>query len=116
MTSGAEAAAPLDGVRGLVFLGFPLHPAGKPSTARAAHLADVPVPMLFLQGTRDTLAGLDLLRPVIAGLGDRATLVVVDDGDHSFHVRKASGRDDAAVLAGLVSAIAFLDLLDRNPD
>ena len=106
MTSGAEAAAPLDGVRGLVFLGFPLHPAGKPSTARAAHLADVPVPMLFLQGTRDTLAGLDLLRPVIAGLGDRATLVVVDDGDHSFHVRKARGRNDPAVLAGLVSAIA----------
>jgi len=106
MTSQAEALAHLAGVRGLVFLGFPLHPAGKPSTDRAAHLAEVRLPMLFLQGTRDTLAELDLLMPIVEGLGRRAKLVVVEDGDHSFHVRKASGRDDRAVIGELVAAIA----------
>ena len=97
MTSQAAASAPLDEVRGLVFFGFPLHPAGKPGTERADHLADVAVPMLFLQGSRDPLARLDLLRPVLGRLGSRATLHVVADADHSFHVPVRSGRDDAAV-------------------
>ena len=106
MTSQAEATAPLPGVHGLIFLGFPLHPAAKPSDERAAHLAGVRVPMLFLQGTRDALAELGLLRPVVERLGGLATLAVVEDGDHSFHVRKASGRDDAAVVGELVGTIA----------
>jgi hypothetical protein len=87
MTSQAQAEAALPGVRGLVFLGFPLHPAGRPSAERAEHLAEVHVPMLFLQGTRDALAELSLLRPVISRLGDRATLELFEDADHSFHVR-----------------------------
>lgn len=112
MTSQAEALAHLADVRGLVFLGFPLHPAGKPSVERAAHLAGVRLPMLFLQGTGDTLAELDLLTPVVDGLDRRARLVVVADGDHSFHVRKASGRDDRAVIGELVEAIAgWIDTL-----
>jgi predicted alpha/beta-hydrolase family hydrolase len=106
MTSGAQAQAPLDGVRGLVFLGFPLHPAGRPGTARAAHLDRVSVPMLFLQGTRDPLAGLDLLRSVCDHLGARATLHVVEGADHSFAVLKRSGRTNAEVLAELASTIA----------
>lgn len=97
MTSQAQAAAPLPGVRGLAFLGFPLHAAGKPSDERAAHLAQVKVPMLFLQGTRDTLADLSLLRPVVAKLGKRATLQTFEEADHSFHVPARSGRDDAGV-------------------
>ncbi|HEX4782508.1 MAG TPA: alpha/beta family hydrolase [Usitatibacter sp.] len=97
MTSQAQAAAPLPGVRGLAFLGFPLHATGKPSNERAAHLAHVEVPMLFLQGTRDTLAELSLLRPVIEGLGPRATLVTFDDADHSFHVPARTGRTDGEV-------------------
>lgn len=84
MTSQAQAAAPLPGVRGLVFLGFPLHPPGRPGTERAEHLAAVRVPMLFLQGTRDAFAKLDLLRPVVAQLGTGATLHVMEGGDHSF--------------------------------
>lgn len=84
MTSQAQAIAPLEGVRGLVFFGFPLHPAGKPSDERAAHLADVKVPMLFLQGSRDALADLALLRPVVESLGGRATLKVFEGGDHAF--------------------------------
>jgi predicted alpha/beta-hydrolase family hydrolase len=104
MTSQAQADAPLPDVRGLVFLGFPLHPAGKPSDERAAHLADVAVPMLFLQGTRDELANLDLLQPLVARLGTRATLATFADADHSFHVPARTGRKDAQVLA---------DLLDR---
>ena len=106
MTSQAEAAAPMPGVRGLAFLGFPLHPAGKPSDERAAHLAGVRVPMLFLQGTRDDLADLALLRPVIERLGAGAKLVVFEDADHSFHVRAKSGRSDADVLAAAAAAIA----------
>ena len=106
MTSQAEAAAPMPGVRGLAFLGFPLHPAGKPSDERAAHLAGVRVPMLFLQGTRDDLADLALLRPVIERLGAGAKLVVFEDADHSFHVRAKSGRSDADVLAAAADAIA----------
>ena len=97
MTSRAAAAEPLEGVAGLVFLGFPLHPAGKPGVARAEHLAKVAVPMLFLQGDRDELADLTLLRPVVEGLGARATLHVVDHADHMFHVLKRSGRTEDEV-------------------
>src|SRR4051794_6450686 len=86
MTSQAQAKAPLDGVKGLAFFGFPLHPAGKPSAERAAHLSDVKIPMLFLQGTRDALADIDLLKPVVKGLGKRTTLHLTEAADHSFHV------------------------------
>ncbi|KIU51939.1 MULTISPECIES: alpha/beta family hydrolase [Bradyrhizobium] len=106
MTSQAQAKAPLAGVRGLVFLGFPLHPAGKPSSERAAHLAEVKIPMLFLQGTRDALAELDLLEPVVKGLGSRATLHLVQEADHSFHVLKRSGRTDREVMAEVLDAFA----------
>ena len=106
MTSQAQALQPLPGVRGLVFVGFPLHPAGKPSDERAAHLAGVACPMLFLQGTRDELAALDRLQPVLRGLGERATLVLLDDADHAFHVRARSGRTDAATLESMVEATA----------
>jgi predicted alpha/beta-hydrolase family hydrolase len=106
MTSQAQALAPLTGVRGLVFFAFPLHPAGKPSVARADHLAEVGVPMLFLQGTRDALAELDLLQPVVARLGRRAKLVLAPDADHAFHVPASTGRKDADVLAALLDASA----------
>lgn len=106
MTSTAQAEEPLPGVHGLVFLGFPLHPPGKPSDERAAHLDDVAVPMLFLQGTRDTFAELDLLKPLCRRLGIMATLHLFEDGDHSFHVRKASGRTDAEVRAEMIATIA----------
>lgn len=106
MGSQAQAALPLPGVRGLVFAGFPLHPAGRPGLARATHLQQVHVPMLFLQGTRDALAELPLLREALAPLGPLATLHEVDDADHAFHVRKRSGRDDAQVLQELAAAIA----------
>ena len=102
MTSQAQGLQPLDGVRGLVFFAFPLHPAGKPSRERARHLVDVTLPMLFLQGTRDALAELDLLRPTVAGLGARARLALFEDADHSFHVRASSGRRDADVLAEML--------------
>ena len=104
MTSQAQAAAPLAGVRGLAFFGFPLHPAGKPSKDRAKHLADVRLPMLFLQGTRDTLAELTLLEPVVKGLGSLATLHPVRDADHSFHVLKRSGRHDGEVMDEILDA------------
>jgi predicted alpha/beta-hydrolase family hydrolase len=104
MTSQAQALAPLPQVRSLVFFAFPLHPAGKPSDARAAHLANVGIPMLFLQGTNDALAGLDLLRPVVERLGARATLTLIDGADHSFHVPARSGRKDADVLAEVADA------------
>ena len=104
MTSQAQAASPMPGVQGLVFFGFPLHPAGRPSDERAKHLADVRCPMLFLQGTRDELAALELLQPVVRRLGERATLVLFDDGDHSFHVRARSGRTDAQTLAEMLDA------------
>jgi predicted alpha/beta-hydrolase family hydrolase len=106
MTSQAQAAAPLPGVRGLAFVGFPLHPAGKPGVERAAHLAAVKVPMLFLQGTRDELADLALLQGVVQDLGDRATLHLEDDADHAFHVRARSGRSDAQVVQALAVALA----------
>ena len=98
MTSLAASKDPLDGVKGIAFFGFPLHPAGAPGQVRADHLAQVEVPMLFLQGTRDTLADLDLLRPVIDNLGSRATLHVVDEADHGFNVLKRSGRTPADVM------------------
>ncbi len=101
MTSQAAAQHPPDGVRGLVFFGFPLHPPNQPGTKRGDHLAKVTVPMLFLQGTRDTFADLKLLRPVCAKLGARATLHVIETADHSFHVLKSSGRSDGEVLREL---------------
>ena len=106
MTSQAQALAPLPSVRGLVFVGFPLHPAGKPSDERARHLADVLLPMQFLQGTRDELAALDWLHPVVQGLGSRATLVLFEDADHAFHVRASSGRNDRQVMDGMLDAAA----------
>ncbi|MEO7116518.1 MAG: alpha/beta family hydrolase [Caldimonas sp.] len=106
MSSQAQAAEPLPGVRGLVFFGFPLHPADKPSIERAAHLDDVACPMLFLQGTRDELADLGLVRSVTDRLGPRATLVLLDDADHAFHVRKSSGRSDAEMLDAALDAVS----------
>ena len=106
MTSRAAAAAPLEGVSGLVFLGFPLHPAGQPGVTRAEHLSKVALPLLFLQGTRDTLAELDLLRPVVDKLGARATLHVVEHADHMFHVLKKSGRSDEQVKDELADTVA----------
>ncbi len=106
MTSQAQAGSPLPGVRGLVFFGFPLHPAGKPSDERAEHLADVRIPMLFLQGTRDTLAEVKLLKPVVKRLGARATLELFEDADHSFHVPARSGRKDADVRRAMLDAFA----------
>ena len=106
MTSGAAATLPLPGVRGLVFLGFPLHPPGRPAILRADHLDRLDLPMLFLQGTRDQFAHLDLLSPVIARLAPRATLHPVEGGDHSFAVPKRSGRAQADVMNELADAIA----------
>jgi predicted alpha/beta-hydrolase family hydrolase len=106
MTSQAQAIAPLAGVRGLAFLGFPLHPAGKPSAARAAHLSELRIPMLFLQGTRDGLAELTLLEPVVTGLGGLASLHVVHEADHSFHVLARSGRNDREVMNEVLDALS----------
>ena len=106
MTSQAQAEAPLPGVHGLVFLGFPLHPAGKPSDERAAHLFNVKVPMLFLQGTRDALADHALIEPLVKKLGKRASLKLFDEADHSFHVPARTGRKDAQVMAELLDAMA----------
>ncbi len=106
MTSTAAAESPLPGVRGLVFLGFPLHPPGQPGSGRAEHLDRVTVPMLFLQGTRDTFAQLSLLEPVIAGLKPLATLHLIDGGDHSFKVPKSSGRTAEDVMSELAGTIA----------
>jgi predicted alpha/beta-hydrolase family hydrolase len=116
MTSGAQAAEPLADVKGLIFLGFPLHPAGKPGCERAEHLAQVHIPMLFLQGTRDALAELDQLEPVIKSLGKRATLKLFDQADHSFHVPAKSGRKDAEVLADILDTFAqWLDKVIAAP-
>ena len=98
MTSQAQASQPMRGVRGLVFFGFPLHPPGRPSTTRADHLTSVDVPMLFLQGTRDEFAQLDLLRDVVGRLGNRATLHLIDEGDHSFKVPKRTGKSELDVM------------------
>ena len=110
MTSTAQAEEPLPGVRGLVFLGFPLHPPGRPDDKRAEHLARVTIPMLFLQGTRDEFADLALLRPVVQRLGDRATLHLVEGGDHSFKVPKKSGRTEGDVMGELARAIVTWSL------
>jgi uncharacterized protein len=106
MTSQAQAAAPLPGVRGLAFLAFPLHPAGRPSVERAEHLFDVKFPMLFLQGTRDALADLEQLRPLIVRLGERATLQLFQDADHSFHVPARTGRKDPELRSKILNALA----------
>lgn len=106
MTSQAQAAAPLAGVHGLAFVGFPLHPAGKPSSDRAKHLADVHVPRLFLQGTRDTLAELSLIEPVVKHLGPSASLHIVKEADHSFHVLARSGRNDREVMREILDTFA----------
>jgi uncharacterized protein len=105
MTSQAQAASPLAGVQGLAFLGFPLHPAGKPSDERASHLIEAHIPMLFLQGTRDDLADLALLQALAARLGKRATLKLFADADHSFHVPKRSGRTDSQVIGEVSDAL-----------
>ncbi len=106
MTSLAASEAPLAGARGLVFVGFPLHAPNRPGVERAAHLARVTVPMLFLQGTRDAFADLALLRPIIAQLRDRATLHLFQGADHSFHVPKSSGTTDSAMLRELAQTVA----------
>jgi len=106
MTSQAQAKAPLPGVRGLAFLGFPLHPANRPAQDRAAHLFDVHIPMLFLQGTRDALAALDQIEPVCKKLGGRATLTLFENADHSFHVLARSGRTDAQIRGEMLDALA----------
>lgn len=106
MTSQAQAQAPLPAVRGLVFLAFPLHPAGRPGTERAVHLQDVAIPMLFIQGTRDELADPGLLRPLVATLGARATLHALEDADHGFHVPARTGRRDSEVLDEALDAVS----------
>src|SRR6516165_6129690 len=105
MTSQAQAAIPLAGVRGLAFLGFPLHPAKRPSDERAKHLLDVHIPMLFLQGTRDSLADIDLIGQTAKRLGERATLYLIQDADHSFHVPARSGRTDADVRSEMMDVL-----------
>ena len=110
MTSQAQALGPMEGVRGLAFLGFPLHPPGKPSTERAEHLNDVKVPMLFLQGSRDEFAELDQLEPMCKALGKRATLKLFQDADHSFHVPARTGRKDPEVRAEMLDTmVAWID-------
>jgi predicted alpha/beta-hydrolase family hydrolase len=105
MTSQAQAASPLPGVRGLVFLGFPLHPAGQPSNERGNHLFDVKIPMLFLQGTRDALADIQFLQALVEQLGTRATLKLFPDADHSFHVPARAGRSDAEIRSEMLDAV-----------
>lgn len=115
MTSLAASESRLPEIRGLVFVGFPLHPAGKPSTERGDHLQDLNLPMLFLQGTRDKLGDLDLLRPIVERLGNHAKLHVVAGGDHSFHVLKRSGRTDEEAMSELCHAISsWIDLAEST--
>lgn len=106
MTSQAQAEEPLPGVKGLAFLGFPLHAPGQPSDERAAHLSHLKIPMLFLQGTRDDFADLDYLKPLMKRLGSRTTLKLFDGADHSFHVPAKSGRTDAEVMTELLDTLA----------
>ncbi|HTN48976.1 MAG TPA: alpha/beta family hydrolase [Burkholderiaceae bacterium] len=113
MTSQAQAQAPLPGVVGLAFTGFPLHQAGKPSLQRAEHLVKVQLPMLFLQGTRDALADLDLLTRVVEGLGAHASLVTFNDADHSFQVRKSSGAPREVILSMADAMTAWMR--ERSP-
>jgi len=116
MTSQAQAAAPLPGVRGLAFLGFPLHPAGRPSHERGKHLFDVHVPMLFLQGTNDKLAFLDQIEPLCSALGQGTSLRLFAGADHSFHVPKRSGRTDVQVMGELADALAaWIDVVTAGP-
>ena len=116
MTSQAQAAVALPGVRGLAFLGFPLHPAGRPSRDRGEHLFDIGIPMLFLQGTRDNLASLDELEPLCAALGARAVLRLFADADHSFHVPARSGRTDGEVRDEVLDAlVAWIDRVIAGP-
>jgi predicted alpha/beta-hydrolase family hydrolase len=116
MTSQAQAASPLPGVQGLVFLGFPLHPAGRPSDERGAHLFEIKVPMLFLQGTRDALAATELIKALVPRLGNRATLKLFQDADHSFHVPARSGRTDAEVRAEMLDELsAWLETVVLSP-
>ncbi|MEW5974757.1 MAG: alpha/beta family hydrolase [Acidobacteriota bacterium] len=116
MTSLAAADADLPGVMGIVFLGFPLHPAGKPSVERSEHLYRVPQPMLFLQGTRDKLADLSLLQPVCKSLGPRITLQVFEGADHSFHLPRSTGNAGEAMHAQLAEAVAvWAETLPLNP-
>jgi len=116
MTSQAQSKAELPGVRGLAFLGFPLHPAGKPSQERAKHLFEVKIPMLFLQGTRDALAALDQIEPVCVALGKHATLKLFEAADHSFHVPARSGRTDAQVRAEIFDTLAaWIDAVIKGP-
>jgi predicted alpha/beta-hydrolase family hydrolase len=115
MTSQAQAASPLPGVRGLVFLGFPLHPPGRPSDERATHLSNIEIPMLFLQGDRDEFAHLPLLQSVTERLGNRATLKLFPDADHSFHVPARSGRKDSEVMAEMVDFMkSWIDTVLSN--
>jgi predicted alpha/beta-hydrolase family hydrolase len=116
MTSQAQAAAPLPGVRGLIFLGFPLHPAGRPSQERGRHLFDVRIPMLFLQGTRDALATRAELEPLCRALGNRAVLRLYQDADHSFHVPARTGRTDAQVRRDMLDAVVgwISDVLGKS--
>jgi hypothetical protein len=115
MTSQAQAIEPLPGVHGLAFLGFPLHPAGKPGIDRAEHLARVEIPMLFVSGDRDALAELDLLKGVVASLGSRATLHLVEHADHSFKVAARSGRTSADAQDEALDALAKWTL-ERRPE
>ena len=114
MTSLAAAKEPLEGVRGLIYFGFPLHAAGRPSADRGQHLFDVKLPMLFLQGSRDALADLKLLKPLCARLGEKAELFVIDGGDHSFHLLKSSGRsDDQALDEAVTKTSSWISRLTR---
>jgi uncharacterized protein len=116
MTSQAQAASPLPEVRGLVFLGFPLHPASRPSDERGVHLFEIKIPMLFLQGTRDALAATELIEALVQRLGDRATLKLFQDADHSFHVPARSGRTDAEVRAEILDELsAWLETVVLSP-
>ena len=116
MTSQAQAATPLHDVRGLAFLGFPLHPAGRPTQERAKHLFDVQIPMLFLQGSRDSLATLDQIEPLCNELGRRTTLKLFQDGDHSFHVPARTGRKDSQVRSEVLDAlVAWIDGVILRP-
>jgi predicted alpha/beta-hydrolase family hydrolase len=115
MTSQAQAESPLPGVHGLVFLGFPLHPPGRPSDERGRHLLDVEVPMLFLQGARDDFASPLLLRPLIERLGARATLELIADADHSFHVPARTGRSNEEIFAGVLERlVVWIETVDRS--
>jgi hypothetical protein len=117
MTSQAQAAVPLPAVRGLIFFGFPLHPAGRPSQDRGRHLFDVRIPMLFLQGTRDALAELTQLQPLCDVLGDGSTLELFQDADHSFHVPVRSGRKDVEVRSDMLDGLArWVDALIARPN